>query len=184
MRPLPEVILAELQQLQALMAALDPEQMATAADVIRQTPGKVLIVGNGGSNAIASHMAEDYTNKYKATLACADTAFLSCFANDYGWEAAFRIWLEHFAVVGDSIILISSSGASKNILNCAEWAQEQGFPLITLSGFKPDNPLRQYGQASFYVASDSYKDVEVLHLIILHTILESLIKTQKGLPPA
>ena len=76
-----------------------------------------------------------------------------------------------------SLILISSSGASKNILNCAEWAVANGYPLISLSGFKPDNPLRQLGQVKFYVASDSYKDVELMHTVILHTILEALIKS-------
>ncbi|PKL74930.1 MAG: phosphoheptose isomerase, partial [Candidatus Melainabacteria bacterium HGW-Melainabacteria-1] len=77
---------------------------------------------------------------------------------------------------GDTIVLISSSGASKNILNCADWALKKGFPLISLSGFNPDNPLRQLGDVRFYVHSDSYKDVELMHTVILHTILETLIK--------
>lgn len=172
-----DLIQTELSRLQTLLAALDPAQLTQAAELMEQVPGKLVILGNGGSNAIASHMAEDYTNNYKATLCCSDTAMLSCFANDFGWEQAFVTWLQHFAKPQeDGLILISSSGASRNILNCATWAQEHKMPLITLSGFQSDNPLRQCGSVAFYVPSSSYKDVEVLHLVILHTILESLIK--------
>jgi len=166
----------ELTQIQALLAQVDLTSLEAAANLIKETSGKLMMIGNGGSNAIASHMAEDYTNNYKTALCCSDTAMLSCFANDYGWDQAYQIWLQHFSSPGDSIILISSSGASQNILNCANWAREHNYPLITLSGFKADNPLRQQGDVAFYVASSSYKDVEIMHLTLLHTILETLIK--------
>ena len=172
-----ELLLAELKSLSALIEAVDLDLLEQAASLVAATPGKLIILGNGGSNAVASHMAEDYTNNYKPALCFSDGAFMSCFANDFGWEQAFVRWLGHFAVPGDSIILISSSGASRNILNCAEWAVAQGYPLISLSGFKPDNPLRQLGKVRFYVASESYKDVELMHTVILHTVLEALIKT-------
>ncbi|HEY9841287.1 MAG TPA: SIS domain-containing protein [Candidatus Obscuribacterales bacterium] len=171
-----EILRYELSSLSRLIDGVDLEQLEQAARLIDATKGKLIILGNGGSNAVASHMAEDYTNHYKPTLCFSDGAFMSCFANDYGWEQAFVRWLQHFALQGDTIILISSSGASANILNCAEWAVAQGFALISLSGFNPDNPLRRLGDVRFYVDSDSYKDVELLHTVILHTILETLIK--------
>lgn len=167
---------AELAQVQRLIQDVNTEQLVAAAELFQRTPGNIIMIGNGGSNAITSHMAEDYTNNFKPSLACTDTAMMSCFANDFGWENAYRVWLEKFARPGDSLVLISSSGGSKNILNCAQWAQEQKMPTVTLSGFKADNPLRQWGDVAFYVASHSYKDVEVMHLLILHTILESLMK--------
>ena len=169
---------SELNSLIHLIGQVDLAQLAAAADLIRATPGKLLILGNGGSNGVASHMAEDYTNNYKPTLCFSDAAFMSCFANDFGWENAFQRWLQHFTLPGDMIILISSSGASANILNCATWATAQRHRLITLSGFNPENPLRQLGDVRFYVDSHSYKDVELMHTVILHTLLEALIKTQ------
>ena len=138
-----------------------------------------MILGNGGSNGVASHMAEDYTNNFKPALCFSDPAFMSCFANDYGWEQAYLKWLTHFALPGDSIILLSSSGASQNILNCAKWSVEKGFPLITLSGFSADNPLRKIGDIGFYVSSNGYKNVELTHAAILHTVLEVLVKTKE-----
>lgn len=171
-----DLLTSELLSLRNLIDAVDLGQLEAAVKLIQATPGKLIILGNGGSNAVASHMAEDYTNNYKPTLCFSDGAFMSCFANDFGWENAFARWLGHFAVPGDSLILISSSGASANILNCARWALEHGYPLISLSGFKPDNPLRQLGDVRFYVDSSSYKDVELMHTVILHTVLETIIK--------
>lgn len=171
-----DILISELKALSKLIDEVDVDQLQAAAELIQRTPGKLVILGNGGSNAVASHMAEDYTNNYKPTLCFSDAAFMSCFANDFGWENAFARWLSHFALPGDSLILISSSGQSKNILNCAKWAIAQGMPLISLSGFNPENPLRQLGDVTFYVQSDSYKDVELMHTVILHTILETLIK--------
>lgn len=162
---------------------IDTDQIETAKQILRNTPGKLIFLGNGGSNAVCSHMAEDYTNNFKPSQCFSDTAFLSCFANDFGWEVAFRKWLENFALPGDTIILISSSGASKNILNCAHWARDNKFPLITLSGFKPENPLRETGDVNFYVASTSYGHVEIAHLVILHTILDSLMYENKKVLP-
>jgi D-sedoheptulose 7-phosphate isomerase len=166
-----------LQDLTTLISQLDIHQIETAMDIIRQTQGKLVIVGNGGSNAIASHMAEDYSNNYKLSLCFSDTSLMSCFANDYGWEEAFLRWLKLVSdPEKDTVILISSSGASKNIIHCAHWARDNHLPLITLSGFKPDNPLRQTGQVNFWVNSLSYKDVEITHLVILHTMLDALMK--------
>ncbi|PIQ25972.1 phosphoheptose isomerase [bacterium (Candidatus Blackallbacteria) CG17_big_fil_post_rev_8_21_14_2_50_48_46] len=173
-----EIFQAELKSLIDLIQAIRSDELQAAADLIRKTPGKLIILGNGGSNGVASHMAEDYTNNFKPTLCFSDAAFMSCFANDFGWENAFQRWLQNFALPGDTLILISSSGASRNILNCAEWAIANGYPLISLSGFKPENPLRQLGDVRFYVESQSYKDVELMHAIILHTILEALIKSK------
>lgn len=166
----------ELEQIQRLIHTVDTAQLVAAAQLFQNCKGQIFMIGNGGSNAITSHMAEDYTNNFKPSLACTDTAMLSCFANDFGWENAYRVWLEKFARPEDCLVLISSSGASQNILNCAQWAAQQQMPTVTLSGFKPDNPLRECGDVAFYVPSDSYKDVEVMHLLILHTVLESLMK--------
>lgn len=174
-----DILKSELVSLKMLIDDVDLDQLEAAAHLIENTPGKLIIMGNGGSNGIASHMAEDYTNNFKPTLCFSDAAFMSCFANDFGWENAFARWLKHFAQPGDTLILISSSGQSKNILNCAEWALSEQMPLISLSGFNPENPLRQLGDVRFYVHSDSYKDVELMHTVILHTILETLIKTKE-----
>lgn len=166
-----------LQALTQHIAQIDRRSLAAATEILAQTLGKIIFLGNGGSNAISSHMAEDWSNHYKPSLCFSDTAFMSCFANDFGWEQVFVTWMQKFVnPAQDTVVLISSSGASANILNAAAWCQQNAVPLITLSGFQPNNPLRSLGQVNFWVNSHSYYEVEVSHHIILHTLLESLIK--------
>ncbi len=131
------------------------------------------IIGNGGSAAIASHMAEDYTkNGNMPMMAFNDAPMLTCFANDLGYENIFSAAIEYYASPKDLVIAISSSGKSPNIINGVLAAKKKGCNIITLSGFKPDNQLRQLGDINFYVPSDSYGNVEITHLSILHCALD------------
>jgi D-sedoheptulose 7-phosphate isomerase len=167
----------ELSALSKHIQQIDRAALAEATALLAQTSGKIIFLGNGGSNAISSHMAEDWSNNYKTALCFSDTAFMSCFANDFGWEQVFVVWMQKFVTPGqDTVVLISSSGASANILKAAEWCHTNAVPLITLSGFQPNNPLRSLGAVNFWVDSHAYYEVEVSHHIILHTVLEHLIK--------
>lgn len=135
----------------------------------------IIILGNGGSSAISSHIAEDYTKMLgKRAMSFGDTPMLSCYANDYGWDNAYKMFLEHFLLPNSLVILISSSGKSKNILNAAEYLIDKS-KIITMSGFDSDNPLRKnYSDKSlmhFYVPSNDYGIVESIHQIMLHSII-------------
>lgn len=135
----------------------------------------IIILGNGGSNAISCHIAEDYTKALgKRAICFGDSARLSCYANDYGWEHAYTKFVEHFGDPGSLIILISSSGESRNILNVAEYARGK-YQLVTMSGFNPNNSLRvKYSQDSlfhFWVDSKDYGIIECLHELILHSVI-------------
>ncbi|MBF0519656.1 MAG: SIS domain-containing protein [Nitrospirae bacterium] len=153
--------------------------IAAACEVVtacHKTGGKVMFIGNGGSAAIASHMAIDFwkNGRIKATV-FNDPSLLTCIANDYGYEFVFEKPIEMFADNGDVLIAISSSGSSKNILNGADMAVKNSCPVITLSGFKPDNPLRKKGGINFYVPSNVYGIVEVAHQYICHLILDTIM---------
>lgn len=138
------------------------------------------IIGNGGSAAIASHMAEDYTkNGGVRMLAFNDAAMLTCFANDMGYENVFKSAIAYYAESKDLIIAISSSGKSENILNAVRCAAIKGCHIITFSGFNPDNPLRRLGNLNFYVPDDSYGNVEITHLSLLHAILDFICDDKK-----
>jgi D-sedoheptulose 7-phosphate isomerase len=136
----------------------------------------IIILGNGGSNAISCHIAEDYTKMLGIKTFCfGDSARLSCYANDYGWENAYVKFIEHFKETDTLVILISSSGNSTNIVKCAEYCLENNLKYITLTGFNPDNTLRKnYGSDSvidFHINSNDYGIVESLHELILHSII-------------
>lgn len=134
---------------------------------------KIIFIGNGGSAAIASHMAEDYTKNGKLrSIAFNDASLLTCMANDYGYENMFSQALDVYGDKGDMLVAISSSGKSKNILNACEKADKMGMHIITLSGFFADNPLRKLGIKNFWVDASTYGVVEITHLAILHTILD------------
>lgn len=136
----------------------------------------IIILGNGGSNAISSHMAEDYTKMLNKRAICfGDSARMSCYANDYGWENSYKMFLEHFANGDTLIILISSSGNSPNIINAASYCKENNISMITMSGFSKENKLKsEFGDNSllhFWVDSTDYGIVECLHELILHSVL-------------
>lgn len=140
---------------------------------------KLIFVGNGGSAAIASHMATDYSkNGGVRSLALNDASMLTCLGNDLGYDRVFAKQLELHARSGDLVIAISSSGRSANILNAVDAAAAAGCTIATMSGFTPDNPLRRKGEWNFFVASDRYGFVEIGHLTICHAVLDFLC----GLP--
>jgi D-sedoheptulose 7-phosphate isomerase len=134
---------------------------------------KLMFIGNGGSSTIASHMAEDYTKAGGIrTLAFNDPAFLTCLGNDLGFDQVFAKQIEMFAQPGDMLVAISSSGNSENILNGVLAAKKRGCWVMTLSGFAPDNLLRNLGDINVYVPSTEYGFVEITHLAVCHAMLD------------
>ncbi len=157
-----------------LTAALeDSIRMVTSLD-----PGnKVIIIGNGGSAAIASHIVVDlWKNGGIRALAFNDFSLLTCVGNDFGYPYVFSKPIEMFADKGDVLIAISSSGKSDNILNGVKAAESKGCRIITMSGFKPDNPLRFMGELNFYVPSMSYGYVELTHNALCHCIVDVIVE--------
>jgi len=134
---------------------------------------KLIFIGNGGSAAIASHMATDYSkNGNIRSLALNDGSMLTCLGNDLGYDQIFAKQIELHARPGDLIVAISSSGRSPNILNGVKVARKIKCNLVTFSGFTAHNPLRNLGDINFYINSDRYGFVEIGHLTLCHAILD------------
>ena len=142
----------------------------------RKNGGKVIIAGNGGSAAMASHVAIDLTKNAKIRAINFNEAdLITCFANDFGYEEWVSRSLEFYADKGDLVILISSSGSSKNIINAAKKSRELGLKIITLSGFNPENPLKKMGDINLFANSRGYNIVEMSHHIWLVAIVDKII---------
>ena len=156
----------------------DTSDLVAAADLIRgvgTSNNKVIVVGNGGSAAIASHLAVDLTKVAGIrTVNFNEPSLLTCFANDYGYEHSVEKALDCFADEGDLLILVSSSGESANIVNGAIRAVAMGLPILTLSGFASDNTLRSLGGIHLWVDSRTYNIVENVHQIWLLSIVDYL----------
>jgi D-sedoheptulose 7-phosphate isomerase len=143
--------------------------------------GKTIIAGNGGSAALASHVSVDLTKSVGIRAINFNEAdLITCFANDYGYEKWLEKAVEFYADVDDVLILISSSGVSRNILNGALKGRELGLKIITLSGFRSDNPLKQLGDINLWVDSSEYNVVEITHSVWLLAVVDKLMgSTQK-----
>lgn len=134
---------------------------------------KLMFVGNGGSAAIASHMAIDYSkNGGLRSLSFNDPAALTCLSNDLGYENVFAKQIELHARPGDLLMAISSSGKSENIIRAVEQARIRGCYVVTFTGFAPQNPLRRLGDLNLYIRSSEYGYVEISHLSLCHAILD------------
>ena len=87
--------------------------------------GRIIILGNGGSNSVASHISQDYVKFHnKNSLVFSDPSMLTCFINDFGMENAYRKFLEYYSKPETLCILISSGGESKNIINCIKYSDK------------------------------------------------------------
>lgn len=164
------------------LLTVDKKMLESAVEILLDVSGKgkkVIIAGNGGSAAMASHTAVDLTkNAQVRSINFNESDLITCFANDFGYEKWIEKSLEYYADPSDSVILISSSGSSINILNAADKAKKMGLKLITFSGFSPDNPLRDKGDLNFYVNSQEYNIVEMSHHIWLVAIVDRIIDLQ------
>jgi D-sedoheptulose 7-phosphate isomerase len=125
---------------------------------------KIIILGNGGSHAIASHVALDLSNVCKIkSVTFNDPAMITCFANDYGFDKSYKKFLALHLNKKDLVILISSSGESKNILNAAKFVKSKKNTIITFTGFKKNNSLKRIGDVNFWVNSNYYNIIENVH---------------------
>ena len=155
------------------------EKAAKMVSVAHQKGKKIVIVGNGGSAAMASHVTVDFTKAAGIRAINFNEAdLITCFANDYGYEQWVAKALEAYADKGDLAILISSSGKSQNIINATEKATEIGLSTITLSGFFKENPLKKSGDLNLWVDSCEYNVIEMTHHIWLLAIVDYLIENK------
>lgn len=131
--------------------------------------GQFMLAGNGGSLAIAAHIATDFCLCGWPSIAMTDAVTLTSHTNDFGAEANFSKQLELSRILEDDILIVlSCSGKSPNIIDAVRYAKASGHKVITLSGFESDNPLRSLGDLNFYVPSFRYGWVQLAHESILH----------------
>ncbi len=153
------------------------EKVSHLLKTVHHKGRKTLVFGNGGSAAIASHFSVDLTKN--AGLRCVnfnEADLITCLANDYGFERWMEKAVDFYGDKSDLLIVISSSGSSKNILNGVKAARKGNFTaVVTLSGFAEDNPLRQLGDLNLWVNSRAYNFVENIHQVWLLAIVDLII---------
>ena len=138
---------------------------------------KILVIGNGGSAAMASHMSVDLTKSARIRAINFNEAdLLTCFSNDFGYDHAYAKAIEYYGDKDDVLIAISSSGKSANIINAVEQARKEKFKyVITFSGMNAENPLYKSGDTNFWVDSRAYNIIENTHQIWMLSLVDLII---------
>ena len=115
---------------------------------------------------MASHTSVDFTKACKIRAVNFNEAdLITCFSNDYGYENWVVKALKAYSKKADAVVIISSSGQSKNLLIAAKYCSKKKIKLVTFTGFKKNNPIRKLGNLNFWVNSSQYNMVEMTHHI-------------------
>ncbi|MGD9789576.1 MAG: D-sedoheptulose 7-phosphate isomerase [Phycisphaerales bacterium] len=141
--------------------------------------GKVLICGNGGSLCDATHFAEELTGRFRAdrpalpAIAISDAGHITCTANDYGFDRVFSRGVEALGKAGDVLIVLSTSGNSKNVVLAVEAARAKGLSVVALLG-KTGGALKGMADVELIAPGATADRIQELHMIVLHTIVEGV----------
>jgi D-sedoheptulose 7-phosphate isomerase len=152
--------------------------------ITKKNKKKILIFGNGGSAAIASHFSIDLTKNAK--IRCTnynESDLITCFSNDYGYERWVEMAIKYYGNKGDVLIVISSSGKSKNIINgCIAAKKKKFLKIITLTGHSINNPVKKLGDINLWVNSKAYNYIENIHQFWLLSLVDLIIGKKNYLP--
>jgi D-sedoheptulose 7-phosphate isomerase len=170
-------------------AAMLAEAFATAEHALRveaiagrlaaclKAGGKVMVCGNGGSLCDAAHFAEELTGRFRAdrrplaALAIADPGHLTCVSNDYGFEHVFSRAVEGLGRPGDVLVVLSTSGNSRNVVRAVESARRAGLSTVALLG-KGGGELRGMCDEELLAPGGTSDRIQELHMLVLHILVE------------
>ena len=136
---------------------------------------RIIILGNGGSSSVASHISQDYMKfQGKKVSILSDPSMITMLTNDFGYKFAYQKFLEYYVEEDTLVVIISSGGESPNMLKCVDWCEDNKVPYGVLTGFNSDNTIR--GEATnalwnYHIASTDYGVVECVHQIFLHGVV-------------
>ncbi len=144
---------------------------------------KIYACGNGGSMSDAMHFAEELSGRFReerkpiAAMAISDPGHITCTANDYGYHQIFSRFIEAFGAKGDSLLAISTSGNSPNVLHAVRVAKDKGMHVVALTG-KDGGELAKICDVEIRVPHSGHSDrIQEVHIKVIH-ILVMLIEQE------
>ena len=178
---------AYLDYLASCFATIDCDAVAAFVHLLlraRESGNTVFFIGNGGSAATASHFANDISvgtrtgdhKPFRAVSLTDNVAVMTALANDEGYDRMFVDQLRVQMREGDSVVAISASGNSPNVIEAVDYAKTRGATIVGLTGFD-GGALRDRSDISLHVqtAKGEYGPVEDIHMIFDHLIGSYLI---------
>ena len=178
---LKRAIVAANQTLQSLFD-LDA-QVAKASDLIEESlraGNKLLVCGNGGSAADASHFATEFVVRftkdrpaYPAICLSGDGGLLTAAGNDYGFDEVFARQVAAFGLEGDVLICLTTSGKSRNVERALEEAKARRLKTIAFLGRDGGSTIGM-ADVDLLVRSDSTARIQEAHQLLLHVLCETI----------
>jgi D-sedoheptulose 7-phosphate isomerase len=142
--------------------------------------GRLLAAGNGGSAAQAQHLTAELVGRYRhdrspfsAICLSAETSSLTAICNDYPATELFARQVEAHGRSGDVLVLLSTSGASPNVVHAARRGRAAGLRVWSMTGPLP-NELAAESDEVLAVRAEQTATVQELHLVALHVVCEAL----------
>lgn len=174
-----------LNRINRYIEKIDITEIIQVGDVLKKTitNGKTIYVaGNGGSLATSMHFAEDIIlqNSLKTKVfSLSNPACITAVANDYSYDDVFKKQLEHMMELGDTLVVISASGSSKNLVEAVDYANTLG-ETVGIVGFDGD-VLKDKCKHVIYVPTDlkDYEATEDMHSMICHIIVKYIKEVSK-----
>ncbi len=158
-------------------------QVGTAADLIEKCfkgRNKLLVCGNGGSAADASHFATEFVVRFAkdrralpAICLASDSGVLTAGGNDYGFDKVFARQVEAFGQPGDVLICLTTSGNSKNVLLALQEAKARKLKTITFLG-RDGGSTRGIADVDLLVKDDSTARIQEAHKLLIHVLCETI----------
>lgn len=176
---------------QAVCQSDYPAQVQRAIDVLVEqlsAGNKLLVCGNGGSAADAMHICAELVGRFlkerrpiAAIALNTDSAVLTAWSNDYGYETAFARQVEALARPGDVVWGISTSGNSRNVVEALKVARRVGALTIALTG-QAGGALAEYSDVLMSVPLSLTPRIQEIHLATYHAMCEAVENAVSKLP--
>ena len=163
-------------------ATVDGERLEQAAGILTNVysnGGMVYSCGNGGSAAIANHLVCDHcklvqtdTELTPRIVSLSSTVeIITAIGNDISYDDIFVYQLRSLAKPGDTLITISSSGDSENVVRAALWAKQNGITVISMTGFSGGRSA-DIADVNLHISADNYGVIEDVHQSLMHILAQ------------
>lgn len=144
-----------------------------------QNKGRVFSCGNGGSMCDSLHFAEELTGRYRKDRAplpatgISEAGHITCIANDFGFDYIFSRYIEAWGDTNDTLLAISTSGNSNNVIKAVEVAKSKGMKVVGLLG-KDGGKLKSMVDVAIIVNSPITDRIQEVHIKCIHIFIEGI----------
>jgi len=141
--------------------------------------GRIMACGNGGSMCDSQHFVEELTGRYRkdrdpiCAISMGDPGHITCVANDYGFDQIFSRNVQAWGRKGDTLLAISTSGNSENVIKAVEMAKERGMKVVGLLG-KTGGKLKEMVDVALIVDSQITDRIQEIHIKLIHIFIEGI----------